>query len=71
MAGGKVRSEGLAALSVAAAELLGDHHDEFVTIVADDSVLQRERMLRLRKLGKDLVARGDAGLVLIDYCQVD
>lgn len=66
MVSDEVRKQGLAALSIAAAELIEDHHDELVTIIPADRTIQRERMQRLRSLGADLLALGEAGLVLLE-----
>lgn len=61
-----IRTEGLVALSIAAAELIEDHHDELVSMVPEDPGIQGERMQRLRRLGLDLRALGEAGLALLE-----
>lgn len=66
MVSDEVIRDGLAALSVAAAELVEDHHDELVSRFPDDPEVQRERMHRLRRLGSDLLALAEAGRVLLD-----
>lgn len=65
MVGDEVIQNGLAALSAAAAELIEDHHDELVTMLPRDPQARLERMQRLRKLGADLLALGEAGLVFL------
>lgn len=62
----EVRRDGLAALSVAAAELIEDHHNELVTILPDDPKSQFRLMQRLRRLGTDLTALAEAGFVLVE-----
>lgn len=62
----EVRREGLAALSVAAAELIEDSHDRLVTTLPDDPEVQCHGMERLRRLGQEVVALGEAGLVLLE-----
>jgi hypothetical protein len=66
MIGNEVHSEGLTALSVAAAELVEEHHHELATIMPVDAGTQLARMRRLRKLGMNLAALGEAGIVLVD-----
>lgn len=66
MVSDEIRRDGLAALSIAAVELIEDHHSELVTGLSEDRTAQRERMQRLRRLGADLLALGEAGLVLIN-----
>jgi hypothetical protein len=65
MIGDEVMTSGLAALSVAAAELIEDHHDELVTTLPESPAAQRVRMERLRQLGADLQALAEGGLVLL------
>ena len=65
MSSDKNRRERVAALSVAAAELIEDHHDELVLKMPRDPEFQRARMRRLRRLGADLLVLGQAGLVLL------
>jgi hypothetical protein len=65
MIGEEIRNEGSAALSVAAAELIEDHHDELAAVMTDDVDAQLDRMRRLRKLGMDLAVLGEAGIVLV------
>lgn len=60
-----VRKEALPALSLAAVELIEDRHDELVMTMPDDPEVQRQRMHLLRCLGADLMALGEAGLVLV------
>lgn len=67
MVSDEVIEDGLAALSVAAAALLEDLHDELVTILPRDAHAKIARMQRLRNLGADLLALGEAGLVLVDH----
>jgi hypothetical protein len=66
MASEDVRKEGLAALCVAAVELIEDRHDELASILPDDPQIERNRMRRLRRLGTDLKVLGEAGLVLLN-----
>lgn len=65
MVSDEVIEDGLAALSVAAAELIEDLHDELVMILPRDPQARRARLRRLRKLGAELLALGEAGLVLL------
>lgn len=71
MVSDEVIEDGLAALSVAAAELIEDHHDELVTILPRDLQARRARIQRLRKLGADLLALGEAGMVLLQKPSVE
>ena len=65
MIGEEVRNEGLAALSVAAAELVEDHHREPATLMPDDVEAQIVRMRRLRDLGSALAPLGKTGIFLV------
>lgn len=61
----EVMTSGLAALSVAAAELIEDHHDELVTVLPDATAGRRALMERLGRLGADLQTLAAAGSVLL------
>lgn len=67
MVSDEVVKDGLAALSVAAAELVEDHHEELVTILPASVEVGTARMERLQELGADLMALGEAGLVLLKH----
>lgn len=66
MVSDEIKRDGLTALTLAAVELIEGHHDELVTIIPNDQEAQRDRFLRLRQLGTDLLALGKAGLVLLN-----
>lgn len=57
--------QGLAGLSVAAAELIEASHDVLVTALPDDELERAERFAALRRLGLDLVALAEAAGVLV------
>ncbi len=61
----EVRTNGLVALSVAAAALLESQYDELVTVLPENADQRRVLFERLRQLGLELVCLADAGLVLL------
>lgn len=63
----EVKREGWAALRLAAVELIEDHHDELVMTMPEYRGVQQESAERLRRLGADLLALGEAGLVLLEH----
>ena len=55
----------LSGISVAAAALVEDLHEELVSAVPQDEAARRERMQRLVKLGDQLSKLGEARQLLI------
>ena len=58
-------AKALGAISVAAAALVEDLHEELVSAVPQDKAARRERIQRLVKLGDQLRMLGGAGQLLI------